>query len=53
MSGGLSNLDLVFVLSIQRFTYNGSMVYLTTHAIKGVGTTNYSTQDVEGEYDEH
>jgi hypothetical protein len=38
---------------LQRFTANGLMVYLTTHAIMGVGTTNYSTQDVEGEYDEH
>jgi hypothetical protein len=29
----------------------GSVVYLTTHAIKGKGTINYATQD-EGEADE-
>lgn len=30
----------------------GSMVYLTTHAILGKGTINYSTQDLESEYDQ-
>lgn len=40
------------VYNLQRFYAYGSIVYLTSHAILGKGTINYSTQDVEGEYDE-
>jgi hypothetical protein len=37
---------------LQRFTAYGAMVYLTTHAIEAIGTVNFSTHDVEGEFDD-
>lgn len=39
------------VYNLQRFHAYGTIVYLTSHAIKGKGTVNFSTHDVEGEYD--
>lgn len=40
------------VYKLQHYYAFGSVVYLTTHAIKECGTINYSTQDAQGEYDE-
>jgi hypothetical protein len=37
--------------TIQRYCAYGSIIYLTTHAIKGIGTTNYATQ-YDGVYDD-
>jgi hypothetical protein len=37
---------------LQHFYAYGTIVYLTTHAILGKGTINFSTHDVEGEFDE-
>lgn len=35
---------------LTRFHAYGTIVYLTSHSVRGQGTTNMSTHDVEGEY---
>lgn len=40
------------VYNLTHFYAYGTIVYLTTHAIKEKGTINFSTHDVEGEFDE-